>query len=232
MNRRRALAAIAAYPFLLTTEAVAVDRLRIYRDDVLTGRTRSGILACDSFQRADGTTLGSTDGVPYLAGRPGLTWSEVAGNWEINGNRIGSQGSSPGGQGWLATLDIGQSDYTLEWTLAYAPDANNNAIVVAYVDGTNFIRLNHTSTTLGFGRITAGSLSSIGVGQSLACAAGDIVVVKKAGAAYTAWLTRAGAVVGSPATVSSETQGQSSTIVGLRAAAASVRWTNFISRRN
>jgi hypothetical protein len=187
-------------------------------------------ICTDSFNRANSSTLGSTDGV---LGAHGVSkaWTEHAGNWEINSNRIGSQGSSPGGQGWLVTVDLGFSDYVLEWQLAYTTDGTGNAVLLAFVDGTNFIRASHTSSTIQFQRTTSGSTSAIGSGGASATPlAGDTVVITKIGSAYTYRLIRAGAQVGASYTAT-DTQGQSSTVVGLRAGAASVRWTNFVARR-
>jgi hypothetical protein len=194
------------------------------------GGMRDGIITCDTFDRADGTDLGSTNNLPYLAGRPGIAWMEVAGNWEINGRRLGSQGSSPGGQGWLVTLDIGESDYVLEWTLAYAPDANSNGIIVAYVDGTNFIRLNHSNAACAFIRFTAGVGTSIGVSAGVGTLPGDILQLTKSGSSYSGRILRAGVQVGNTATAT-DAQGAASTVIGLRAATAAVRWTNLVARR-
>lgn len=192
---------------------------------------RAGVVACDTFTRANSTTLGSTNGLPWLPGRPGLAWSEVAGNWEINTNRIGSEGASPGGQGWILTLDIGFSDYVLDWQLAYTPDANTSGVILGYVDGTNYLRFTHTSAAIGGLRVTAGTPSAIGtVGTAVVAAAGDIMRLTKIGAAYTYAVIRAGALVGLH-TTASETQGQSSTVIGIRAATAAVRFTNFVARR-
>lgn len=204
-------------------------RPRHYRHQLARG-LRDGVVVCDSFQRADGTSLGAVNNLPYLAGRPGPTWSEVAGNWEINGNRLGSQGSSPGGQGWLVTLDIGLSDYALEWTLAYTPDANSSALVVGYVDGTNMIRLAHTNAASGFTRFTAGSGTAIGGGVGAGTQLGDLIQLTKSGSTYSARVLRAGVQVGNTATAT-DAQGAASTVIGLRAATASVRWTNFVARR-
>lgn len=212
-----------ALPPLLKTRRYA-------QRDVPNG-LRGGVVACDSFQRADSSTVGSTNGLPYLPGRPGIAWSEVAGNWEIKGNRMGSQGSSPGGQGWLLTLDIGVSDYQLEWTLAYTMDASTHGIVVGYVDGTNYLRFTHTATAIGGLKVTAGTPSAIGSGGvSAVPVSGDTLSLTKVGNVYTYRVVRAGALIGA-AFAATEAQGTSSTIVGLRAGAASIRWTNFVARR-
>jgi len=197
-----------------------------------TGQYRSGIITCDSYARGDNTDLGSTDGIPWRAGRPGIAYSEVAGNWEINGNRIGSTGTTPGGTGWIATIDLGFSDYVFEAMLRYTVTSNNEGLVVGFVDINNFLRVNHITSGIGVTRLTAGSPTTIGSGGAAALPqANDVMRVRKLGAAYTVSVLRAGAQVGASYTVSSETQGQSSSIIGFRASTSAIRWSNLLAMR-
>jgi hypothetical protein len=191
---------------------------------------REDVVACDSFGRANSTDLGSTDQLPHRPGRPGFAWTEEAGDWEINGNRIGSVGSSPGGLGWLAKCDPGIADMYIEVQFAYAPDGNANRIRFRIQDSNNWVGISHTSSNMTFMDCVAGVVTARGTGTGVTLSSGDLVVISAIGSALTARIIRAGVQVGTAATATISNF-STATGVGFRAATAAVRWRNLVVRR-
>ena len=188
------------------------------------------IAASDSFTRANSTTLGSTDGVLGAFG-VAKTWTEEAGDWEINGNRIGSVGTSPGGLGWLAKCDPGIADMYIEVQLAYATGVNQNRVRFRIQDANNWVACYHTSSALFLQDCVAGVVTSRGSQSTgVTPASGDVLVISAIGSALTARIIRAGAQVGTAATATISNFA-SATGVGFRAATAAVRWRNLVVRR-
>jgi hypothetical protein len=192
---------------------------------------REDVVACDSFGRANSTDLGSTDQLPHRPGRPGFAWTEEAGDWEINTNRIGSVGTSPDGLGWLAKCDPGIANMYIEVQFAYTLDGNNNRIRFRVQDANNWVCLTHTSSAMTFGDCVAGVVTNRGTGTTgVTPASGDLVVISAIGSALTARIIRAGVQVGTAATATISNF-STATGVGFRAATAAVRWRNLVVRR-
>jgi len=95
------------------------------------------VLLHDTFTDTNGTSLDAHAISPVNT--PSTAWTERSGNWDIQSNRANSTGASPGGAGWIATLDVGQADYTL--SLVFNSATGAGGVVVRYnpADGTHYL---------------------------------------------------------------------------------------------
>lgn len=224
MNRRRALATIAAYPFLSRiAKATPVERLEAYRRDIMAGRTRSGVIACDSF--GGRSSLGSTDGIPYRNGA-GKAWTQQS------GTIAPASGALKAGVAGIATIDPGVADaYRVYFQIVGATSGNLNSFAFRFTDTSNYLRLTITSSAMLFQTVIATTATSIGSGTTgVSPTAGDIVVVTVNGNSLSATIVRAGAVVGTAATATNST-GAGVTPMGFRFADTTISVTNLVVTR-
>lgn len=87
-------------------------------------------IVSDSFTRANSGDLGSSDGAgAAIVGGSGIPWTEFAGAWEINTNRVQATSGGSNGAAWI---DAGEADVVVECT-HIAPGAggtNDPSVVV------------------------------------------------------------------------------------------------------
>lgn len=91
-------------------------------------------LLLDNFVGANGTSL---DAHAPDTNPGGNAWVEQAGISDIQSNRLNFSGSSPGGAGWIATIDIEEADYEIEAVVRF-PTSGSVSIVIRYVANNNF----------------------------------------------------------------------------------------------
>lgn len=86
-------------------------------------------LILDQFTDTNGTALGSHTIAP--TNTPETSWTVRNGTVQISSNRAVGTGSNPGGAGWVATLDTGETDYRISATLN-AGGTGTPQIIVRY----------------------------------------------------------------------------------------------------
>lgn len=84
----------------------------------------------DEFSDADGTSLAAHTIAPINT--PETAWVERSGEIQISGNRAMVSGASPGGPLWIATCDVGRSDYEISATVRHDTDGGLIGLVVRY----------------------------------------------------------------------------------------------------
>lgn len=96
-------------------------------------------VASDSFDRANSSTLGNTDGAGHAEanGGDGLAWTEQDGDLGITSNKLKNAGAG-GSQGFIGTVDCGLSDVVVEAKLVLVPSGESHGIVLRFSDANNF----------------------------------------------------------------------------------------------
>jgi len=93
----------------------------------------------DSFDRGNSSSLGSTDGSgAEESGGDGFAWTEQAGDLEIDTNQLSHTGSSPGGSGWVATIDSALSNCLIQMKMIHGTGSSNGGIILRFSDTDNF----------------------------------------------------------------------------------------------
>lgn len=145
---------------------------------VTTTLSSIGIIAQDTFTRANATTLGNTE-------VGGFTWTTVAGTWGITSNQAAVKSTSGGPD--KAVIDIGVTNYTVQ---ALVPVMSNytNGITFRYVDTSNFWNLGlSSSTTVTLMKKIAGTNTTIATLSGITATVGDVLKVTVSGNTITAY---------------------------------------------
>lgn len=174
------------------------------------------VLVSDSFNRADSTTLGTTDS--YNGGAP-KAWSVYGGgSYGISSNQAYAISSGSNSDQQFAGMDIGAADVTL--TITFAVISGSPFIVFRAVSNTNYLMFQAKTSSYNvyyYNGSTWTTLKTIGTTPTN----GDVIKITTSGTTITFTING-----GTPSTLTSS-QNQTSTIFGLSAANSTIRFDNF-----
>lgn len=168
-------------------------------------------IASDSFDRADSTTIGNTDGLadPNHTGGSGVTWAETKGDWEIKTNKC-----------QVKTLSVSKAILTLQTAALDVVCAakvtrggGDGGVVIRYVDDDNYIILLAGATKFKLIKRVAGSNTTVAEPSAgYTYAAGTEVKIMSAGTRFRVYY--GGTQVGGNLTISDAAL-QTGTLCGL-----------------
>lgn len=130
----------------------------------------SGLLAWDSFNRADGA-VGNAES--------GQAWTVVSGTYAIATNRLSCTSSG------IITLDLGASNYDVEFRIVTT--AANTLFLFGYQDASNRFRFGIASSGSRLERVVGGGVS-YGLTLGILPVNGDLIRVSKRGANYNFYI--------------------------------------------
>jgi hypothetical protein len=189
-----------------------------------------GVIAFDTFSNADDVdviwdaSLGLGRTVPFGIG--GLTWvgSDAVRDWGI----IGNQAYQPAG-GTHVTVDVGQSDVTVECDFTTGAALSDTGLSIRYVDDNN--RISARVDSGGGGRwliqkVVGGVVTGVGTGGTAAVSTSYALKVVCSGSSISLYV---GGVLTVSATVADAVL-LSATKFGLKGTGADYRWDNVVIR--
>lgn len=117
-------------------------------------------LTADTFNRADATTLGSTDGAELEeTGGAVLAWTDRQGVWGIATNKAQASALDGTTAQAIATVPVGEADVLLEAVPTRA--GNEVGLVAWWTDADNYVRMIHNGTNLQLIKRVAGNETTL-----------------------------------------------------------------------
>ena len=149
-------------------------------------------ITSDSFDRANASSLGSTDGLGAASdelGGGGLAWGELVGTFEINSNRARPTGSAPATQ-WKAVVESNKADIFAKATLNVAT-GGTAGIIFRHTDDDNYLyaRIKEDTNQFFLSKNDGGSFSDIDtVAMTINASTDYELTLAASGSTINAWI--------------------------------------------
>lgn len=106
-------------------------------------------LLSDSFDRANNTDLGNTDGAAHeeANGGAGITWNKVNGDWQISSNELQTLGAQPANPRYLVNAEVGAADVFIDCRMSMGPASTNTFGPGVRFDMSSGVRVTHRIDT-------------------------------------------------------------------------------------
>jgi hypothetical protein len=180
------------------------------------------LLISDTFTEASDTALASHTPDTNVPGNP---WVEDAGSWTVSGTNdwLNASGTTPGGEGWLCSIDSGAADVEIQATIRVVTGFTAPGIRFRITDASNYLTLRiNTGTGLELVKREGGSNTVLQTYTFTPGGATDYVVkVVADGSSIKGYLD------GTERVSQTSTFSQTATKHGFRGQSTSHRYDNF-----